>query len=346
MKNKKNLIVFLSILIPVLIIAAVIAFNTGKIPPNPPGTVGNTGGNLNNNGLFCETNGEVYFVNTYDSGSLYRMNVDESHIKKVSDAQVKYINAVDKYLYYFQDNTAPSSSLGFIIRVSGMYRMKKSTGKTDGLDTSVIGIMTLVDNSIYYQRFVDDSGMHLYKLNIGESEPIEIAQSTINPASCHDGFLYYNGVENNHFLSALNTADGSISTILEGNIWNPVAMGDYIFYMDVSNNYQLCRYSLSTGENIVLTTDRIDLFNPYGEYVYYQKNSTTEPALKRIRIDGTEEEIIQEGNFSNINITSEYVYFNAFGAPTPIYKTPTYGSVSVTTFDAAQEAAFKEIMKK
>ena len=36
-----------------------------RIAMNPAGTVGNTAGNLNNDGLFCEYDGTVYFLNPY-----------------------------------------------------------------------------------------------------------------------------------------------------------------------------------------------------------------------------------------------------------------------------------------
>ncbi len=52
---------------------------------------------------------------------------------------------------------------------------------------------------------------------------------------------------------------------------------------------------------------------------------------------------MREGVYQNINITSEYVYFNSFNESTPVYKTYTYGPVNVTTFDAAREAALENL---
>ena len=98
--------------------------------------------------------------------------------------------------------------------------------------------------------------------------------------------------------------------------------------MDLRSNYELHRYDLTSGEEQVLSTDRLDYFNVYGNVIYYQKSSTTSPALKRINIDGTGEEIVKEGVFESVNITSQYAYFNAFDAPTPIYHQSTYGPIS------------------
>lgn len=93
----------------------------------------------------------------------------------------------------------------------------------------------------------------------------------------------------------------------------------------------------------VLTNDRIDMFNVYDNYIYYQVSSSDFPALKRMRTDGSSQELVREGVYQNINITSEYVYFNAFNESTPVYKTYTYGPVNVTTFDAAREAALANL---
>ena len=92
----------------------------------------------------------------------------------------------------------------------------------------------------------------------------------------------------------------------------------------------------------VLTKERVDLFNVYGNYIYYQTSSKPAPALKRMFIDGSSQEIVSEGVYQNINITSQYVYFNAFKEPTPVYRTSTFGPVDVSTFDAAMQAALKE----
>ena len=52
----------------VLLLAAlgIVSVFSNRISMNPDGTVGNSAGNLNNEGLFCEYDGRVYFSNTAD----------------------------------------------------------------------------------------------------------------------------------------------------------------------------------------------------------------------------------------------------------------------------------------
>ena len=59
--------------------------------------------------------------------------------------------------------------------------------------------------------------------------------------------------------------------------------------------------------------------------------------------DGSAQETVRDGIYQNINITSQYVYFNAFGEATPVYRTSTYGPVNVTTFESGMRAALSEM---
>ena len=47
-----------------------------RIPDNDSGVIGNTAGNLNSGGLFCETDGTVYFSNPYADGHQNSLDSD------------------------------------------------------------------------------------------------------------------------------------------------------------------------------------------------------------------------------------------------------------------------------
>ena len=46
----------------------------------------------------------------------------------------------------------------------------------------------------------------------------------------------------------------------------------YLYYMNVDDKYALYRYSTADGSNEKLTSDRVDVFNVYGNSIFYQKN--------------------------------------------------------------------------
>ena len=126
-------------------------------------------------------------------------------------------------------------------------------------------------------------------------------------------------------MYGLNTGTDSIATIWSGNVWNPVVSGSYVYYMDLSNHYGLSRYSLINNEVEILTNDRVDFFNLAGNMIYYQTAGKDNQALKRMHLDGSNNEVVHAGVHTNINITSRYVYFNEFSVDTPIYHTPVNG---------------------
>ena len=165
-----------------------------------------------------------------------------------------------------------------------------------------------------------------------------VSDEIISPNACHNGIIYYNGTDKDHNLYALDTRSDSTSLLLEGNICYPVYAYDYIYYMDASTNYRLCRYSLSTGAVEVLTEDRVDTYNVGNGYVYYQKNDADAPALMRMEADGSNPEVVALGIYSDINLTSQYAYFHEFNSDVPMKRTP-HSYIEVSDFNAAKQAA-------
>ncbi|MCM1039481.1 MAG: DUF5050 domain-containing protein [Ruminococcus sp.] len=343
--TKKTILLLAGIIV---VIAGIFfgVYLVGRIPMNDDNTVGNTAGNLNNGGLFCESDGRVYFANAYDNNALYSMNPDETEITKLSGNSVASINAGGDYLYFYMESGREGGSgLGYMGRTAGIYRMKKNGKKVQCLDRTYAVTMQLCGNYLYYQDYDTKTGTSLAKIKIDKSDKTTVEDYVINPASYVNGLIYFNGTQDDHALYTLNTTNDSITSIWPGNIWNPIYMGGYIYYMDVANNYRLCRYNMNADVIEVLTNDRVDFFNVYDSYIYYQTSSKSDPALKRMYIDGSSPEIVANGVYENINITSQYVYFNQFGESVPVYKTSTYGPVYVSTFDAASAAAAENMNK-
>lgn len=343
MNSKKKNILILSVIFFVLAALLAATLLAGRMPMNEKEVTGNTAGNLNNGGYFCEDNGIVYFANAYDHNSLYSMNTDETELKKLNSNSVSLINSGGDYLYYAMRSGANDDGLGFTRGTAGIYRSRKNGKSVLCLARTHAVCMQLCGNYLYYEDYNTKTGLLTTKIKIDKSDKTTVSSHVINPASYSNGLIYYNSAEDDHYLYALNTESDTTALLWEGDLWNPIYQDGYVYYMDVANNYRLCRYSLFDNVVEVLTNDRIDLFNVYGLIIYYQTNSKTEPALKRMQLDGSYPETVAEGVYENINITSQYVYFNLYGEDIPVYKTSTYGDVYVTTFDAARDAAAENI---
>lgn len=339
--SKKRTVMLLILVIFILLLLFVLALFFQRVRLNDGPVTGNTAGNLNNGGLFCEKDGVVYFSNAYDGGRLYSMSPDETHMKKLTDVKATSINADSHYLYYYLDSSTTGTGLGFVQRTYGVYRSKQNGKSSECLYRGNAVTLQLCGNYLYYQYFdnKDKKGTQLAKVKIDKKEEKKVADYNINPASCVDGLIYFNGTRDDHYLYTLNTADDSIRLLWDGDIWNPVCENGYIYYMDVPHNYRLCRFSLADRTSEVLTEDRVDFFNVSGGMIYYQKSSRTDPALLRMSVDGGEPELVASGVFKNINITSSFVYFSGFDSDIPVYRTPVNGPVNVTQFDAAASAA-------
>lgn len=334
---KKEAKIVLSVVAAILIIALLsIIMLSQRIAMNPDGTVGNTAGNLNNGGLFCEYDGVVYFSNSCENGSLYRMNPDESDLIRLNTLKVRNLLAGGKYLYYFQQGASVVSDFTEPFNVHSFERCRLDGSNASAMVRDIVTQAQLVDNYLYMLT-ATSSGPSFYKLKIDNSDKVELGSFPINPSCAVNGVIYYNGTENDHYLYALDTATDTPQEIWRGNLWYPVVEGDYVYYMDVANNYRLCRYSLSQNVIEILTQDRVDCFNVGSGYIYYQKNGS-DAQLKCMRSDGSEVKTIAEGNYTHISMTSQYVYFQEFGNDTLLYHSPL-GSSGYEPFSKAMEAA-------
>ena len=272
------------------------------------------------------------------------MNADETELKKLTTSTVSSINSAGNYLYYFMDSgKSGGTGLGYVVRSFGVYRSDTEGKHSECLVKDASITMQLCGDYLYYQRYNNKDFTKFYKVKTDKSENVLVSDSIINPAACYNGVIYYNGQDNDHYLYALDTRTDTTTVVYKGNLWYPAYYQGYIYFMDVSENYRLCRYSLDGNVVEVLTNDRVDTFNVGNSYIYYQKNDSDAPALMRMRLDGSEPEVVAEGNYSNINITSHYVYFNEFNNEVPVFRTPAEGAVSISEFMAARSAAVENV---
>lgn len=337
--NRKQTVIALSVTIGILIILGVgiaVSLINNRVNMNPEGTIGNTAGNLNNGGFFCEYDGKVYFSNAFDSGTLYSMNADESDIRRLNNSEVRNILAGGEYLYYFQMGVSSSDSGFGTVSAPRSFNRCDLNGKNIASltrDTVVTG--QLVNNYLYL-LVAGNSDPSFYKMKIDKSDQKVLADYIINPACAVDGYIYYNGTQNNHFLYSLNTSNDVSDEVFEGNIWYPAVDGDYVYYLDVGNNYRICRYSMSQNVIEVLTEDRVDCFNEGYGYIYYQ-TSGNNPGLVCMMSDGSGKTVIADGIYTNINMTSGYVYYQEYGDETTLYHS-RLGSTYGEEFTAARTA--------
>lgn len=321
----------------VLLFVALVVFSIIRNTVNiPDGTIGNTSGNIYNHGLFAECGDKVYFSNPYDSGKLYSMNYDHTDITKLSDQRASYINATEDFVFFAGRNTDTSTGFGSILKKPNLCMIRLKSGKLKVLSQEPSQSMILIGSTLYYQHYTQKDGENFCSMDVNKRKPVEELDYLINPASYYNGTFYFNGLYDDHFLYSFKPQSKQVLKLWEGEIWNPIVDGDYVYFMDIRNDYRICRYSLSANTIEILEKERVDCFNYYNGIIYYQVSSKTNPRLMRMNADGTNQELVCEGIFSEINITSRYAYFSSYNEGIPTYYTPTFSSIDVREFKPLQ----------
>lgn len=330
---KKNVItIIVSLLIICSLVAGVYFIQKSKsIPDNAPETLGNTSGNLNNEGLFCESDGYIYFANVYDNHYLYKMKSDGTEIERLMDVPVAYINAGGDYLYFYYADQGEAKFMGVSGNMRGIYRLEKSgDSELVCIERTTSGIVNLIGSELYYQHYDNVDGMTLYSASINGKDRKQMVKAIINPACVMYGNIYYPNQENYFYLNQYTPGASSGHLYVEEQMYNPTCVGDNIYYLKVDDNYKLYRFNMSSRTIEKITDDRVDAFNVYGDTVFYQRN--LHPALIKVNSDGSGAITIAEGNYKNINCTPTYTFFQPFEDDNTMYYTQTIGGGSYAEF--------------
>lgn len=336
MKNVKAIIIL--IIIAAVITGIVIFFNIrNKFEYNEDGVMGNTTGNLYNEGLFCEYGEDVYFANPKDNGALYKMNKEGTEFEKLYDDNTSYICIYNDQIYYKKFNSGQNKDKLFSRVLYGMQRLNCGNGNASMLHNGKLDCMVLCGNYVYYRYYDDETLFSLRKVKIDGKEDVLISDEDYQPVAADNGKLYFTDVTNTHNLMVLDTSDDSIRTIVEGNFYMPDVYNGYVYYIDLDNNRKLTRMSMTTRETQVLTDDSVINYNLGGKYgvIYYQaENGSDDHKLVRIATNGMSYNTIAKGDYCNIGITEKYTYFyQVVGDEKILYRTPTTGVVDVTEFN-------------
>ncbi|MCR4744623.1 MAG: DUF5050 domain-containing protein, partial [Lachnospiraceae bacterium] len=234
MKSKSAFVLGCIFAVIAVIMILVVLFS--KIPENPPGTLGNSAGNILNKGLLAEANGRVYFSNGADNGSLYSMNPDESKVKKLINHDICFINTAGNYLYYYELNDNNTGAFAFLGRNMGIYRSDLNGGRSYCLQKAPVKYICLADNDLYYEYFTnkatnssEDSGIGLYSITIQKKGRTLLSEDPVIPANILNGQIYYAGQSEDHDLHAFSIDSKDDNIVIEGSFWNPIIYNSYVY---------------------------------------------------------------------------------------------------------------------
>lgn len=278
---------------------------------------GNTAGNLYNSGLFCEYNNQIYFSNPKDNGTLYSMDPTLSNYKKLSNDKVTYINASGNYLYYSRVNYQKDSSADNVLQFHtvGIYRTDLDGSNITTLTDQVAGMVHQYGNYLYFQSYQNGNGYSLERIKIDGSDRQKISSNPFSPGLIELGALYYSNLTDNHNIMKLDLLSQESTVVYEGNTSTILSDDEYYYYLSLKDNYQIMRLKKNEPSPTTIVPKRCCTFNVSsdGSYLYYQVDDGENNGLHRLNLDTMEDTELSKGNYCNINLTSDYVFYQKFG---------------------------------
>ena len=220
-----------------------------------------------------------------------------------------------------------------------LYSMNTSGGEVKKLYEDIASFINADDHYVYYVRNnvgadTQFSFLHVNtnSLKIDGTEQEQVDTNPYFTCSANGQYLYYNGIESDHNIYQYDTTASISQAIVLGNFWMPSADNENIYYLDCENNYSLIRLARSQAP-VQLVSDRVEYYNVYGDTVYFQRNNLAEDAaLCSVKTDGSDYRVIAEGNYTNINAASQYLYFSEVGSENVIYQMPLNGNGEISIF--------------
>lgn len=297
---------------------------------------GNTAGNLYNAGMFCENNGSVFFANPDDNNSLYVMDTDGSNVRKLCNDSALFINADSNYVYYIKNTQ--TSSTEFAIDALYSYdknclcRIDRDGKNRITLDEDPCYYASLIGNYIYYLHYDKENASTLYKIGIDGKDKKQLTTDKMFTCSSSGQYFFYNDMVTNGSIYRFDTVTDTTSPVFECNSYKPIVSADGdAYYIDVDANNALVHADINSGSFTYVSSDSIDLYNICGSYIFYQKYDKDGGALCMIKNDGSEGKELALGDYSCINVTTNYIYFTDYHTGQVMY-TPTKNPGELYTF--------------
>ncbi len=322
--------------ITIIAMLGVFAYSSGRTYYNEEDEVGNTPGNIYNGGLFCEQNGRIYFSNDAADGKLYVMNLDCSNIKKIYDDKSVFINADDNYIYYVRANNTRENSSGSIMMFynTGVFRLNNNGSNLLAYTGNPGAYPMLHGNYLYLQRYDVNIGLYLYRYKIDGKEERLLLKDAVIPITVQNNALLYTGYSGNHNINAMDLKSFTSHTSISGNIAYPIFTENAIYYINMDDDYHIYRMNLDGSDPKPVIKKRCSTYNITndGRYLFYQVDDTKHNGINRYDLKEEKNDFLMDGNFKQIHVTTNYVFFKDFDN-TNTYILGTGAGKDISTFN-------------
>lgn len=270
--------------------------------------VGNTSGNLNNGGYAALQNDWIYYRNSSDNNSLYKIKTNNAEKAKLVNDDSLNINVIGDWVYYI--NSTDNASI-YKIKTDGTERTKINNNRARCLN--VIG------DWIYYANGNDN--FTIYKMKIDGTEQAKLTNSdgfkTTRSITVSDDWIYYTyGVDFGRQLKKIKL-DGTEETALISSCFCIQVVDCWIYYSNYKDYYRIYKLKIDGTEITKISNDlpvqipSSPSVNVAGDWIYFS-NMTDNHALYKVHTDGTGETKIVSDKCVSINVVGDWIYYKCY----------------------------------
>lgn len=324
------------VVLTILVLAYLYYYSNSHTYLNKEEEIGNSAGNIYNGGLFCEQDGKIYFSNDKADGALGVMNSDCTGYKKLSDNKAVFINADENYIYYINANdTKENNKAGSLMfNNSGVFRINQNGSEFKVISDKPSSYLILKGNNIFFQRYDVDAGFNLYEYKIDGTMEHQLKKDAVIPAAVIGTSLYYTGSSNDQNIHTIGLDSFTTHTALQGSYYNPIYMGNYIYYLNPADNKKIYRVNQDGSQPEKLVNSSCSTYNitNSGKFLYYIVANTKKKGIYRQDLKTKKVELVLAGDLKQINVTDNYVFFKDLNN-TNTYRIDADGFIDVKLFD-------------
>ncbi|WP_010677000.1 cell wall-binding repeat-containing protein [Bacillus timonensis] len=256
---------------------------------------GNSVGNIINGAIAAIEGDWIYYINIGDA-FIYKVKIDGSGKKKLTNEPAEYISVLDGWIYY--SNVADDRTI---------YKMKIDGTNKKKLDGTSGEFLNVVDDWIYYIDYYQGRE-GVYKVKTDGSQLTKIKKGYYTGLNVVNDWMYFystqEGPKNPLYKVKI---DGSSLTMLDkGNQTEINVVGDWIYYIDQSNQ-AIYKMKTNGSSKIKIANASADRLNISGDWMYY-RNTQDDRKIYKMKTDGTsKQKVSNETWVRNINIVGDWI---------------------------------------
>ncbi len=298
--------------------------------PVDPYEKGTTSWNISNDGIAASKDDWIYYYwfgnESYDSkGGLYKIKTDGTGKEQICSGVLFDINVVGDYIYYVDGNITVMGTSA--TRQGTSIKKVKADGESSdtiielGYGEGAISDAFVVGEWIYYNRLKlgsDVSGF--YRIKTDGSGEQKLIPYMVECVDIVEDWIYYSSKfdpNNDDDGICKIKIDGSEQQLIiprsgYGQNTNIGVVDDWIYYVVDSYKIYKVKTDGSDPQEIVKNIDFIALNISEG-WIYQTFTASDELSLKRIKIDGTDEQLLYSNMLmDNICVLGDNIFFENF----------------------------------